>query len=102
MSDLISRRMMLDKMISRKSLFSTNQYEYMALSEVDKARADEIDNCIADLRNAPDAEPERKKGQWIEINGTSSFIWLRCSECGYGANGRTNFCPNCGAYMRGE
>lgn len=58
MSDLISRRMMLDKMISRKRLFSTNQYEYMALSEVDKARADEIDNCIADLRNAPDAELE--------------------------------------------
>ena len=63
MSDLISRRMMLDKMISRKSLFSTNQDEYMALSEVDKARADEIDNCIADLRNAPDAEPEQKKGR---------------------------------------
>lgn len=64
MSDLISRRMMLDKMISHKSLFSTNQYEYMALSEVDKAKADEIDNCIADLRNAPDAETERK---WIPI-----------------------------------
>ena len=39
MSDLISRRIMLDKMISRKSLFSTNQDEYMALSEDDKARA---------------------------------------------------------------
>ena len=61
MSDLISRRMMLDKMISRKRLFSTNQYEYMALSEVDKARADEIDNCIADLRNAPDAELKGNK-----------------------------------------
>jgi hypothetical protein len=68
MSDLISRRMMLDKMIRHKSLFSTNQYEYMVLSEVDKARADEIDNCIADLRNAPDAEPERKTGRkFLEI-----------------------------------
>lgn len=70
MSDLISRRMMLDKMISRKSLFSTNQYEYMALSEADKARADEIDNCIADLRNAPDAEPERK---WTSV--TEALPW---------------------------
>lgn len=51
---------------------------------------------------APSAEPGRKKGKWIEINRTSSFIWLRCSECGYGANGRTNFCPNCGADMSND
>ena len=80
MSDSISRRIMLDKMISRKSLFSTNQYEYKALSEVDKARADEIDNCIADLRNAPTVEPELK---WIPIskklpwNDTNVLVTVR-------------------------
>ena len=58
MSDLISRKAMLDKMIRHKSLFCINKFEYMTLSEIDKARADEIDNCIADLRNAPDAELE--------------------------------------------
>lgn len=55
--------------------------------------------AVEALEALPSAYPERKKGKWIEINGTSSFIWLRCSECGYGANGRTNFCPNCGAEM---
>ena len=48
------------------------------------------------------AEQERMRGQWIEINGTSSFIWLRCSECRHGVNCRTNFCPHCGADMRSE
>ena len=99
MSDLISRRMMLDKMISRKSLFSTNQYEYMALSEVDKARADEIDNCIADLRNVPDAELERKKGHWVDTD--NYYQRWKCSECGYHTrDAEPNYCPHCGADMR--
>lgn len=58
--------------------------------------------AVEALEALPSAEPEGKKGKWIEINGTSSFIWLRCSECRYGANARTNFCPNCGAYMRSD
>ena len=114
MSDLINRRMMLDKMIKRKSLFSTNQYEYMALSEVDKARADEIDNCIADLRNAPDAELERKTGKWI--NGMlyydfdeSEWEKVKCSVCKnfvvkqiFYHDNKYHYCPYCGADMRGE
>lgn len=77
MSDLISRRMMLDKMIRRKSLFSTNQYEYMALSEVDKARADEIDNCITDLRNAPCPETGNDPLTWDELKQMEGKpIWL--------------------------
>lgn len=75
--DLISRRMMLDKMIRRKSLFSTNQYEYMALSEVDKARADEIDNCIADLRNAPCPETRNDPLTWDDLKKMDGKpIWL--------------------------
>lgn len=40
-------------------------------------------------------DEERKRGKWIDDN---------CSECGqyvYHGDAR-NFCPNCGAYMRGE
>ena len=42
-------------------------------------------------------EPERKKGRWTTD--------LRCSACDYPVEyhgGRTDFCPNCGADMRGE
>ena len=52
------------------------------------------------------AEPERKKGKWV--NGWRAISV--CSECGYmldfeGCNagrGDANFCPNCGADMRDD
>ena len=55
------------------------------------------------------AEPERKKGKWIpqdfnKSDGmitTAVYYYPKCSECGCNAN-YTNFCPNCGADMRGE
>ena len=43
---------------------------------------------------------ERKHGEWIE----SDFGW-KCSICGNTSvmwQRTYNFCPNCGAYMRGE
>ena len=62
------------------------------------------------------AQPERKKGKWERHNtyhgdDTSGFVdpdW-RCSECGKQATVNewmlyvlSNFCPNCGADMRGD
>lgn len=53
-----------------------------------------------------DAQPERKKGKWIE----KEYSPFYCSVCGtyqYSAsweikNKEYNFCPRCGADMRGE
>lgn len=42
---------------------------------------------------------EQKKGKWIEQR--CRILWWECSECGRGVLNRTNFCPNCGADMRG-
>lgn len=65
--------------------------------------------------NIPSVQPERKMGHWKRYNtyhgdDTSGFLdpdW-RCSECGGQANinnwfmyDLTDFCPNCGAEMRG-
>ena len=71
----------------------------------------------------PSAQPERKKGRWIPVDSYSAFggdeaTWIAhgnpvafyyCSECkeeAYaGEDGEpllTDYCPNCGAYMRGE
>ena len=58
----------------------------------------------------PSAQPERKTGRWIHL---SRHKWIRthkCDQCGNildfdGVNagrGDANFCPNCGADMRGE
>lgn len=46
----------------------------------------------------PTIEPQRKRGKWIKL-----FAWRYiCSECGdWWTTGDFNYCPNCGADMRG-
>ena len=50
----------------RKRLFCRNRIEFSTLSDKDKARVDELDNCIADILNTPTIESEPK--------------WIPCSE----------------------
>lgn len=85
---------------------------------VDSAVTAEIilDGVIADLdgtsrdgfKNAPTIEPERKKGKWIYDGIRGRFPACKCSICGYYENADwallqgVNFCPNCGADMRGD
>ena len=50
------------------------------------------------LKALPSAQPERKKGWWIP----NSPFTGNCSECGGNGNLKDNYCPSCGADMRGE
>jgi len=57
------------------------------------------------LCTLPSAEPERKKGKWIEYTdceGKSRRI--TCDQCGHEEWNwlNPNFCPNCGSYNGGE
>ena len=57
------------------------------------------------LKQLPSAQPERK-GKWEtlvrHIDG-ATFVGDVCSICGWWkAMGAYNYCPNCGADMRGE
>jgi len=54
---------------------------------------------------------ERKKGKWIkhepfDKGHKNCNVCIECSVCGiwfgYDCYARTNYCPNCGADMRGE
>ena len=50
---------------------------------------------------------ERKKGKWINHRNDMGHNIADCSECGeamqwYDPDTRPNYCPNCGADMRGE
>lgn len=49
------------------------------------------------------AQPERKKGTWIfYTNNSSGKSCYVCNKCKAELDSRyTNFCPNCGADMRG-
>lgn len=56
-----------------------------------------LDEILTEL---PQVEPERPKGKWIpDTNG-----YWKCSECGLRVlvYAKGNFCPNCGADMRGD
>ena len=67
-------------------------------------------DAISEIERLPSVAPARAKGKWCEQND-DYFDWYECSECAYGSEGemernreydvRTNFCPNCGADMRG-
>lgn len=53
------------------------------------------------VRDIPSAEPERKNGKWNPFD----VPWYQCSVCGAVREQKAfmeNFCPNCGADMRGE
>ena len=53
--------------------------------------------------------PDREKGEWIEhepFEKRNCNICIECSVChtwfGHDCYEKTNFCPNCGADMRGK
>ena len=63
---------------------------------------------INDIKNAPTADVrENVRGKWIPV--TNGRGGSECNQChAYaptyqnGTEYNSNFCPNCGAYMRGE
>lgn len=43
---------------------------------------------------------KRKTGKWMELDFTEAWEY-RCDQCGRRSDFKENFCPNCGADMRG-
>ena len=87
MDDLISRQAAIDAMFNFHECYG-RRYAEIDLEEFDAL---------------PSAQPERKPGHW-EIYIISMFDGegCRCSECGFEGAPYWDFCPNCGADMRGE
>lgn len=94
MSDLISRQDAIDAL-----------YDWSNHTMTD-AEAWHLRQVIGDIKSMPSAEPERPKGKWETHPGMNET----CSECGHyfpvsEFDRRPfviNFCPYCGADMRGE
>lgn len=86
--DLISRQAAIECLID-------------ALYDLDEA--DYVDNTFIEeeLKKVPAVQPEQKTGRWI-INSDGYYPY--CSICKNEPQGRimTDYCPNCGAYMKGE
>lgn len=69
------------------------------------------------LNDLPSAQPERKKRKWVEVAVTDGYdkdgiktliSVMQCDQCGFIVNAveghmaQYNYCPNCGADMRGN
>lgn len=92
MSDLISRQAVIDKMAELQGRAAT------------KTELKGISKAWKRIKKLPSVEPERKKGKWeIYVISMLDGEDCRCSECGKtGCVPYWNYCPNCGADMRGE
>ena len=56
---------------------------------------------IKAIKNGVPPEQEPKTGEWIE-HFDESGKWYECDQCHTDWGGAVNFCPDCGADMRGE
>ena len=56
-------------------------------------------DCIQALKDLPSAQPEPKRGKWIDTGSNEEWYAreYRCSECGDTMLGEANFCPTCGS-----
>ena len=75
------------------------------------AQMDERTRLKHMVADAPTIEPERKKGKWVDgwrCKHDGTRYWYRqCDQCLHERDDcdtekDTNYCPNCGADMRGE
>ena len=101
MNDLISRQAAIDALDEYFGRIGKLKRRGLTKGE----RAISLD-VVGAIRTLPSAQPERKKGRWIpHEDEDGEHYGDKCSECGEWyvmPYGKTNFCPKCGADMRGE
>lgn len=112
MDDLISRQAAIDAL---DVLCQEHRYKIPGkietYSQYNEAWQDALDRAEGAIFNLPSAKPERKTGEWVldsdkSVSGSRPY---RCSKCRwftwmsqYTKDNHFNFCPNCGADMRGD
>lgn len=90
---------MKDNLISRQAAIELCDWYEHEFPECDYI----IRLITEDLKSLPPAEPERKQGEWLYPYESTKMICV-CSICGHGSGtglNPYNFCPHCGADMRG-
>lgn len=79
--------------------------EYLTI-DYKRGHSDGIETAVEWAAEMPTAEPQRVRGEWLtEVK--SKFSYDKCSVCGFSKPSfldfrNYDFCPVCGADMRGE
>lgn len=95
MSDLISREDLIDRLTSG----------IIRLKGIYGDLGGAVSGVREMVKMMPSAEPERKKGKWIDGLQYINSHWWVCSVCHVSApenHTGYNFCPHCGADMRAK
>lgn len=74
--------------------------DYIQMMPIDLGyrEVEEIEGYVGSM---PTIEPEREKARWVKMSDADG-IFYACSECGEWHGEISNFCPNCGAEMKGK
>ena len=95
----------MDDLISRQAAIEARKNRWKKTRNYEGIGDDIAEECELYLKQVPSAQPEPKEGHWIEVGIYRDVIECNCSECGQlmttAATVRMNFCPNCGAKMKG-
>lgn len=90
-----------------KYAIKTHKYDSLKVNDTTLTVSDVLESVIAELegtsldgfKNNPTIEP--RKGKWIKRKGGA--LGYNCSCCGKSdISNHFNYCPNCGADMRGD
>lgn len=77
------------------------------IAEYDRVHIGSAGGARKLMVDAPTADVvEVRHGEWKYVGGDLGYSDLECSECGattvFFDDERFNYCPNCGAKMKGE
>jgi hypothetical protein len=104
--DCISRQAAIDYFVTNVGFHDEDGYPIEDSDELRKIWTEYFDGI-------PSAQPERKRGKWIYSEDEYGVDGYHCDKCGFFVPWDYvhkfinyiedyNFCPNCGADMRGE
>jgi hypothetical protein len=111
MSDLIDRNDAVEAIEFEKvymTAYKGSSNGYVSEGNPFKQYNKGLDDAIKAVNSLTPAEPDRKKGEWIYDGIRGRFPACKCSICGHYENADwallqgANYCPYCGADMRGE
>lgn len=94
MSDLINRQDAIEALVNKGQ--ASTRYKIGDFWELNGQEIREVLNAMPSVADVV----EVKHGRWIDTgSGQECSI---CQEIQYGYDSARNFCPNCGADMRGD